>query len=99
TASAACARTREARRRTRSTPASASARPPVPGRIYPPAGSSAAPLVHAPFDDVLRDERDDGEEHQQGRDGEGTDEVVFVVKDLDVQGHRRRQSADVPGYD
>ena len=59
--------------------------------------ASSSPCRHSRTD--LSDERDEGEAGQQRGDGEGGDEVVFIVEDLDVQRHGVGQAADVAGDD
>ena len=48
---------------------------------------------------VLSDEGDEREERQERGDGEGGDEVVLIVEDLDLQRHGVGQAADVAGDD
>src|SRR5438552_3497261 len=52
-----------------------------------------------PLHKILQDQRDQGEQRQERCHSEGPDEVILVVEDLDVQGHRVREPANVPGDD
>jgi hypothetical protein len=51
------------------------------------------------FDGFLEQQRDDRQRRQQRRRREGTNEVVLVVQDLDVQRQRVGLAADVPAHD
>ena len=48
---------------------------------------------------LLQHQREQRQEREQRRHGEGADEVVLVVEDLDVQRQRGRDPADVSGDD
>src|SRR5215813_7709165 len=53
----------------------------------------------SPFEDGLCAQGDEGESRQKRGDGESSDEVVLIVKDLHVERHGVGQSADVAGDD
>src|SRR5262249_7676252 len=55
-------------------------------------------LVSRAFDERFDGQGEHREHHEQRGDGERADEVVLVVEDLDVQGHRVREPPDVPRY-
>ena len=83
----------------------AGSRRPGPGAI----GQQFPPVRHRfqvsgcpaglPLDHALYDERDYGEQREQGGHGKCSDERILVVEDFDMQGHCRRQAPDVPGHD
>src|SRR5688572_1681489 len=56
---------------------------------------SLSMIAVAPFERALEDERDERERREERGDGEGGDEIIFVVEDLDVQRHRVGLAADM----
>src|SRR5438477_7094127 len=58
----------------------------------------SAPFVSRPLHQGLDDQRQDRQQREQRGYGERTDEVVFVIQDLNMQRHGVRQAAHVTGH-
>ena len=54
--------------------------------------------ITTPFNQCLDQQRDNGQQHQQRRDRERADEIVFAVQNFDMQWHGVGQTANVPGH-
>src|SRR4051794_36677355 len=67
---------------------------PVPSSMSRSPGESIPVL---PFEEGLRCKRDDGQESEERSDGEGRDEVVLIVENLNVERHGVGHAPHVSG--
>src|SRR5215210_8051609 len=66
---------------------------PVPSSM---GGSSGESVAVSPLEEGLRCERDNGQESEERSDGEGRDEVVLIVENLNVERHGVGQARTCP---